>query len=353
MANGISCFAPNKEMFNAGNAAMMQGGRQTYGTGAFRGSAFDAAVSNGLAYITGELEKVDPKVREPLTSVTWQRDIVAKTGGGWVEFTSTFDMDFGTSGPNDLSIVGTGTTTVPVMQVGTNKNMFKVFTWMHAMQIPFIDQAKLKQIGRSLEDLLNKGIRLNYNKTLDMNVYKGFEKMGTTGLLNDPNVVVTTADNGASGKATWADKTPDEILDDINQAVTAAWVASEYDLEGMPNHILIPPKQYTLLVTRKVSEAGNVSVLEYLMNNNIAKNQGRTISIEPCRWCIGAGAGKTDRMLVYVNDEDKVNFDITVPITRAMTQPVVDKAAYLTLYAAQIGQVKFNYYQPVRYIDGI
>lgn len=354
MANGISCFTPNREMFNAANAAMMQGGRQTYGgNGAFYGSAFDAAVSNGLAYITGELEKVDPKVREPLTAVTWQRDIVAKTGGGWVEYTSTFDMDYGTSGPNDLSIVGSGTTAVPVMQVGTNKNMFKVFTWMHAMQIPFIDQAKLKQIGRSLEDLLNKGIRLNYNKTLDMNVYRGFEKMGTTGLLNDPNVVVTTAENGASGKSTWADKTPDEILDDINQAVTAAWVASEYDLEGMPNHILVPPKQYTMLVTRKVSEAGNISVLEYLLNNNIAKNQGREITILPCRWCIEAGAGKTDRMLVYVNDEDKVNFDITVPITRAMTQPVVDKAAYLTLYAAQIGQVKFNYYQPVRYIDGI
>ena len=49
----------------------------------FRGSAWDAAASSGMAYITGELEKVDPKLREPLTSVTWQRDIVAKTGGGW------------------------------------------------------------------------------------------------------------------------------------------------------------------------------------------------------------------------------------------------------------------------------
>ena len=353
MNNGVSFFGPNRAMFDAANMAMKQGGKQVYGGGAFYGNAFDAAVSSGLAYITGELEKSDPKVREPLTAVTWQRDIVAKTGGGWVEYTSTFDMDYGTTGPNDLSIVGTGTTTVPVMQVNTNKNMFKVFTWMHAMQIPFIDQAKLKQIGRSLEDLLNKGIRLNYNKTLDQNVYRGLEKLGTTGLMNDPNVVVTTADNGAAGTADWESKTPDEILEDINQAVTAAWVASEYDLDGMPNHILIPPRQYTLLVTRKVSEAGNVSVLKYLMENNIANNQGRSITIEPCRWCIGAGAGKKDRMLVYVNDEDKVNFDITVPITRAMTQPVVDKAAYLTLYAAQIGQVKFNYYQPVRYIDGI
>lgn len=351
--NNVSFFTPRgNELIGAANLAMRQGGRQNY-RGAFYGSAMDAAVANGMAYITGELEKQDPKVREPLTSVTWQRDIVAKTGGGWVEYTSTFDVDYGTTGPNDQSIVGTGSNTIPIMQVGTNKNLYKVFTWMHAMQIQFVDQAKLKQIGRSLEDLLNKGIRLNYNKTLDLNVYKGFEKLGTTGLLNDPKVVVTTADKGASSKTTWKDKTPDEILEDINQAITSAWVASEYDLDGMPNHILIPPKQYTLLVTRKVSEAGNCSVLEYLMNNNIAKNQGRSITIEPCRWCIGAGSGKTDRMLVYVNDEDKVNFDITVPITRAMTQPVVEKAAYLTLYAAQIGQVKFNYYQPVRYIDGI
>lgn len=353
MGNGVSFFTPNRAMYNAANAAMSQGGRQVYGTSAFRGTAFDSAVSSGLAYITGELEKTDPKAREPLSATTWQRDIVAKTGGGWVEYTSTFDMDYGTTGPNDLSIVGTGTTTVPVMQVNTNKNIFKVFTWMHAMQIPFIDQAKLKQIGRSLEDLLNKGIRLNYNKTLDLNVYRGFEKLKTTGLLNDPNIVTTTAEKGASGKTSWKDKTPDEILDDINQAITAAWVASEYDLDGMPNHILIPPQQYTLLVTRKVSEAGNISVLKYLEENNIANDQGRSITIEPCRWCIGAGTGGLDRMLVYVNDEDKVNFDITVPITRAMTQPVVDKAAYLTLYAAQIGQVKFMYYQPARYVDGI
>lgn len=353
MGNGVSFFTPNRAMYNAANAAMSQGGRQVYGTSAFHGTAFDSAVSSGLAYITGELEKTDPKVREPLSATTWQRDIVAKTGGGWVEYTSTFDMDYGTTGPNDLSIVGTGTTTVPVMQVNTNKNIFKVFTWMHAMQIPFIDQAKLKQIGRSLEDLLNKGIRLNYNKTLDLNVYRGFEKLKTTGLLNDPNIVTTTAGKGASGKTAWKDKTPDEILDDINQAITAAWVASEYDLDGMPNHILIPPQQYTLLVTRKVSEAGNISVLKYLEENNIANDQGRSITIEPCRWCIGAGTGGLDRMLVYVNDEDKVNFDITVPITRAMTQPVVDKAAYLTLYAAQIGQVKFMYYQPARYVDGI
>lgn len=221
------------------------------------------------------------------------------------------------------------------------------------MQVPFVDQAKLKQIGRNLEDMLDKGIRLNYNKTIDQNVYLGFEQLGTSGIINDKKVTVATVENGAAGKAEWKSKTPDEILQDINQALVEAWTASEYDLGGMPNHILIPPENYAYIVKQKVSEAGNISVLEYLLQNNIAKNQGVDIDIEPCRWCIKAGEGKTNRMVVYVNDEDKVNFDITVPITRAMTQPSVERAAYLTLFAAQIGQVKFNYYQPVKYFDGI
>ena len=35
-----------------------------------------AGIATGMAFLEGELEKRDPKVREPLTSVTWPRDIV-------------------------------------------------------------------------------------------------------------------------------------------------------------------------------------------------------------------------------------------------------------------------------------
>jgi len=347
MSDQISFFSANKDLAMAGANAMQRGGR-------LYGGAWDSATASGMAYLVGELEKVDPKIREPLSNTTWPRDIVAKTGGGWVDYISTFDMDYGTTGANENSIVGSGTTAVPVMQVNTNKNLYKAFTWMQAMQVPLIDRQKLQKIGRSLEDMLNKGIRLNYNKTLDLSVYKGLSKMGTTGLLNDANVVAdNVAQNAANTSRKWVDKTADEILTDINTAITAAWVASEYDDSGIPNHVLIPPQQYAYLVSHKVSDAGNVSILNYLLDNNIAKDRGVDLTIEPCRWCVGAGTGATDRMMVYVNDEDKVNFDITVPLTRAMTQPSVERAAYLTLYASQFGQVKFMYYQPVRYYDGI
>ena len=90
-----------------------------------------------------------------------------------------------------------------------------------------------------------------------------------------------------------------------------------------------------------------------MQKNNLAKNQGRDLFIAPSRWCTGAGTGSTDRMVAYVNDKDKLYFDLPVPLTRAMTQPVALQFAYITIYAAQMGQVKFLYYQPARYMDGI
>ena len=345
---------PDKELMQAGAYAMSQGGHMAYMPKGGYGKAADAAIASGMTFLQAELEKIDAKVREPLTSVTWQRDIVAKTGGGWVEYTSTYDVDYATSGANQHGIVGSSTTAVPVMQVNMNKNLFPTLTWMNVLKVKFVDLQKSKQIGRNLEDLLNKGIRLNYNKTLYQNVYQGFTEYGTTGLLNDANVTVTTVPLNAGGTSRkWEDKTAEEILLDINDMLVAGWTASEYDLKGMPNHILIPPEQYADIGLRTVTNAADKSILEYLLENNIGKRQGVNVSIEPCRWCKGAGAGATDRAVAYANDEDMLYFDITVPNTRAMTQPDLLQASYLTLYAAQLGPVKFNYYQPVGYFDGI
>lgn len=315
--------------------------------------AMDSATAGGMAFLVGELEKRDPKIREPLTSVTWARDIVAKTGGGWVEFTSTMNVSYATPGPNGNGIIGGETNQIPVMQADIGKDIYKVFTWANVLKVPFVDQAKLQNIGRSLDDILDKGIRLNYNKTIDQNVYQGFSNAGTTGIINDPNVTAASVAAGASTSTLWNQKTPDEILNDINQAMVAGWAASQYDLSGMPNHILIPPAQYAYIVATKVSSAGNTSILEFLLNNNIGKNQGIDLVIAPSRWCIGAGASGKDRMVAYVNDEDKLYFDLTVPLQRVMTQPSVQDVAYLTAYASQLGQIKFLYFQPVRYYDGI
>ena len=318
------------------------------------GRVLDAAgISTGMAFLEGELEKRDPKIREPLTSVTWPRDIVAESGGGWVDFTSTMNVDYATSGGNDNSLVGGATDVISLVQANINKDVYKVFTWAQGMKIPFVDSQKFQTIGRSIDSILDRGVRLNYNKSVDQLVYRGFTSVGFTGLVNDVNIVRSTAPNGAAGSSLWQNKTVDEILWDVNKTLTEAWAASEYDESAIPNHLLLPPDKYAYIVSTRIGTSGNENILDYLLRNNLATNRGGNLYIAPCRWCSGAGTGQTDRMVAYVNDRDKVYFDLPVPLTRAMTQPVALQFAYITIYAAQMGQVKWLYYQPVRYMDGI
>lgn len=318
------------------------------------GRVLDAAgISTGMAFLEGELEKRDPKIREPLTSVTWPRDIVAESGGGWVDFTSTMNVDYATSGGNDNSLVGGATDVISLVQANINKDVYKVFTWAQGMKIPFVDSQKFQTIGRSIDSILDRGVRLNYNKSVDQLVYRGFTSVGFTGLVNDANIVRSTAPNGAAGSPLWQNKTVDEILWDVNKTLTEAWAASEYDESAIPNHLLLPPDKYAYIVSTRIGTSGDENILDYLLRNNLATNRGSNLYIAPCRWCSGAGTGQTDRMVAYVNDRDKVYFDLPVPLTRAMTQPVALQFAYITIYAAQMGQVKWLYYQPARYMDGI
>jgi hypothetical protein len=121
----------------------------------------------------------------------------------------------------------------------------------------------------------------------------------------------------------------------------------------MATDILIDPDNFADLCSRKVSSAGNVSILTYLEENNIARKKGRKLNIRDRRWCIGAGTGTTQRMVCYVNAENRVNMDSTVPLSRVMTAPNTQSMSYETVYCAQFSQVKVLYTQCMLYQDGI
>lgn len=312
----------------------MAGGQMTYDAG-------------GLAFLQGELEKQDSKLNEPLSAVTWQRDIPVKTGGGFVDSISSYNVSYGTTGANTDGILSTDSNMLPVIQADIDKDTYRVFVWGHIIKVPMIDQERMQKIGRPLDDLFNKGLRLAHDKELDKNVYLGHTELGAFGLVNSPRVATIAA------AKTWATATPDEILDDINKVLTQTIQNSEYDNRGMANHILLPWQQYTWLVTRKVGTDVDKSIMDYLMENNIASKQGIDLTIEPLRYCEKAGTGDTDRLVAYRNDEDMVRMDITVPLKRLFTQASAEHIAYLTPYVCQHSEVQWHYLTHALYMDGI
>lgn len=317
---------------------------------------FDAnAISGGLAFLQSELEKVDPTLRKPLTSTTYPRDISIQSGGGWVEATSATNVDYAVSGGQSGAIGGVQNQ-IRRIQANVGKDLFKVLPYEITMGIKYVDVQRGAVAGRSIEQIYDTGIRLDYDKFMDINTYVGHKSYGTQGLTNQDGVTPVAVPNGTAGSTSWAQKTPLEILKDVNEAILAGWAGSQYDQRGIPNHLLIPPKQFAYIVNTIISIAGvngGISILKYLEDNNIAKAKGVNLFIGECRWCEGAGTGSTDRMIAYVNDEYFVGMDVPVPLTRAMTQPSVGTASYESLYVSNVGQVKVHYIEPFVYRDGI
>lgn len=313
-------------------------------------------IQTGGAFLVSELEKRDTLIRKPLTAFTYPRDIVVQAGGGWVDYVSAMSVAYGiTGGAGASPVTAGGSNGIPIVQASVDKGVFKAHTFAAALRIMFQDMQRANYIGRSLDNLLQDGVRMAYDKHMDANTYVGIEEYGTTGLINNPDVTETTAaGNGQTSSSTkWADKTPQQILNDINTALTAVWAANGYDETAIPNHILIPYEQYTYILNTMVTDLATETVMDYVLKNNIAAKNGGSLFIGATRWCKGAGTSSADRMVVYVNHERFVKEDELVPLSRIMSQPNVANVCYDTAYMANISEVQIFYPTSILYVDGI
>ena len=315
-----------------------------------------AGLATGGAFLTSELEKRDTMIRKPLTSFTYPRDIVIESGGGWVDYVSAMAASYGmTGGATDSPVTAGGANGIPTVQASVDKGVYKAHVFAAALRVMFQDMQRSNYIGRSLDNLLQDGVRMAYDKHMDANVYTGLTSYGTTGLVNNPNATETTAaSNGQTSASTkWVDKTPEQILKDVNDALAAGWAANEYDETAIPNHILIPYEQYLYIMTTKVTDLATETIYDFLMKNNAATKAGGDLFIGATRWCKGAGTSGKDRMVVYNNDRRFGKMDELVPLSRIMSQPNVANVCYDTAYMANISEVQIFYPTSISYVDGI
>jgi len=311
------------------------------------------SANDSYTFLMKELEKIDGKIYEPLAGTDWPRDMPVITGGGLIESISSIDVTYASSGGDEDNLFFEAANDIPVIQADMSKQTARTFNFAEYMAFTWVEQEKMIQVGRDPETFLNKGIRLHCDKVIDRNVYRGFNRVSSTGLTNNPDITRTTAAPHTPGQSDtqWTFKTADEILSDINTVISAVWTANDCSPDALPNHILVPIDQFGQLVTRKVSDDSERSILTYVLENNLATQQGGDMIISPCKWCKAAGSDATDRMVVYTNREDRICFNLTQPLTRMETERA-DMRIKIP-YFAQFSEVRFLYPSTVRYMDGI
>jgi hypothetical protein len=180
---------------------------------------------------------------------------------------------------------------------------------------------------------------------IDQLVYIGDPLLGTTGLVNLNQV--TNVSNVTGGA--WAAGNADAMIAQLNELQESVWEASGFTI--VPSEIRVPPLHMSLLVSTKVSTAGNVSVLRYFQENNLTTTHGaKPVNIQASKWLKNRGAGGTQRMIAYTKEYDKVRF----PMTPLQKTPLEWRSLYnITTYWSRMGQVESPYPETIGYRDGI
>jgi hypothetical protein len=301
------------------------------------------------AFLIGELERLDQTLHGPLASVTWSRDIDLREDVSIADETSSFtNSSFAAAGgasPNGKSWIGKDASAIAGIALDIGKTASPLTLW--GMQIgwtiPELESAQ--KLGRPVDQQKFTGMQLKHNMDVDEQVYIGDTVLGVTGLVNA--ATVTNVSNAATG--TWATATPDQIVADVNELLTSVWAASAYAV--CPSELRLPPAKFGLLVSRKVSDAGNISILEYVKQNTISNSiNGRPLNIQPLKWLFQRGVASADRMMAYTKEQDKVRFPL-VPLQRTPLE--YRDIRQLTTYFGRLGVVEVVYPELIGYRDGI
>lgn len=310
---------------------------------------------SALAYYINQLENLDRRLYEPLVSVTWGRDIKLRPGITMSnESTSFIRSAFAGAGTlqnttGNMPWISPETNTIPGVSVNGQKIVFPLRLLGRQIAYTSVELERSQLTGQPIDVQQINAMNELYQMNTDQMVYIGSSDVGATGLLNDGGVTATNVVAGISGSTLWTQKTPDEICNDVNTALSSVWLSSAYAV--CPRKITIPPTQFGYIASQKVSSAGNVSILEFIRQNSISLQiNGAAVDIQPCKWNAGQGANGTDRMLVYTNDESRVRFPM-VPIRRETAY--YQGIQYLAPYIWAFGQIEWVYPETGGYFDGI
>ena len=245
------------------------------------------------AFLIGQLERLDQTLNEPLVEFTWSRDIdIREDVSPADELASFTNSSFAMAGnltPGGLNWISNEGNALAGPSVDIGKTAQAMRLWGAEVKYTVPELVKAQALGMPIDAQKIEAMNLKRNMDLDQLVYIGDSNISTTGLINSAAVTPSNVPNGASGQAIWTKKTPDEILTDVNEILTTTCANSGWKV--LPNRLLLPPAQYGYLAATKNSNAGNVSILTSVLENNISTRSGVKLEIMPLKWLIGMGVG--------------------------------------------------------------
>jgi hypothetical protein len=201
-----------------------------------------------------------------------------------------------------------------------------------------------KMVGKPLEQRRANAAKravLQLENTIAM---FGDADHGLGGFLSNPNITVVSVPTGASGSPLWINKTPDEILKDLNTVANTPFNVTK-GVE-MADTMLLPLNQYTQIASTARSANSDTTILEYFLKNNPFIK-----SVDWLNELKGVGVAGSDSMLAYRRDPDALTLEIPQDFEQL---PVQEEGLEFTIPChSRLGGVLIYYPLSIARGDGI
>lgn len=215
-----------------------------------------------------------------------------------------------------------------------------------------LDEIRAVQFGMRMDlqtrfpEVMRKACELHVEGTF----FYGDANVGFAPWLDYPGVPETVAAANASAKTEWENKTPDEIIADLNLALIAVWVNSRQ--VHMPNWIALPSGHYGYIASTPRSPNSDTTILDYFLKNNICRNSGRgEVTVIAMPYLDDAGVGGSARMIAGEKKEENFTMPFSLPFTLLAPQ---FEGFGIDLFAEyKFGSVHMPYPLAYLFTDGI
>ena len=193
--------------------------------------------------------------------------------------------------------------------------------------------------------------RRAYEEFVDNLALRGSVPKNMQGLINSSLVTATTAPaDGAAGATTFASKTNQQVIRDINSAMTG--IATGTNWLYYADTILLPPAVLVGLAGR-IIEYSSMTLLDWIKQYNVLTVQtGRAITLAGVRGLETAGLGGISRMVAYRRDPEVLKMWIPMP---HRFLPVWQRGPLVFDIPGifRLGGVEIRLPAAMRYLDGV
>lgn len=190
-------------------------------------------------------------------------------------------------------------TTIPVRSVGIS----------YGYNLDEIQSSQLT--GSSLDQRRANAARRSNEQVVNDVAFFGDATSGLPGLFSNPNIPTGAVVNPGSGTA-WVNKSPDEILFDINDLFADIFETTKMVEQG--NTLLLPAAQWSYIMSTPRASNSDTTIAQY-----VAANSPYLTSIDdiiPVNECAAANNPEltADAMVAYDRNPDKLQLEIPVEL---------------------------------------